>query len=368
MTLRLNFENSSHAEHFFHRYITYCRVQREDYDNHDCHPVIESHSDGYPVINWWNLDLISAAESDVIFIDSVFEGFNLFEQALTKHTLNQYPIDKHYVFLNSSEFTQKDYPMPYSYDIIQIQYILTRFHLVGNETTPRHYGYHDTSDWNTYHKPFLFNTIIGQKRPERDLFIKKIMSEFTYGSFIVKYDGELLTDEFSNSYLRDPFELEKVRKEKNVKILERLPSYARLSYGITKQCHFILAIDTCPLAKDNKGFITGHTLTNLHSQIPFITLGAPGLLRDLHKAGFRTWGELWDESYDQETDFQKRLDKCISVAKSLEAFDWKKHNKQITEIASHNLCNGMMLGKISIAEFNRLEKTVESLYNRNLVV
>jgi len=366
VTLKINFDNGAHADHFYHRYVTWCKAQRDDYDNHACHPVIENHPDGYPVINWWDVDSISESSSKVIFIDSLFEGYNIFEQALTKQTLDRYPADKHYVFFNSSNFSQTDYPMAYSYDVIHVQYILYQLELIANDTIITGYCYHDQSDWLTPDKNILFYSIIGQKRPDRDAFIKKVVSTFKNDQYILKYDGELLNDTFSNTYLRQPYEAT-FAKASSLPGLTRIPLF-RISYAVAKRCFFGLFVDTLPLAQDNKGFISGHVIQSFMNQQPFVVLGAPGLLRDIHAAGFRTWGELWDESYDNEPDFHKRLDKCITVAKSLETFDWQKNNDKIREIAMHNFHNAIASGKRSIAEFSRLEKTVESLYNRNLVV
>jgi len=367
VTLKLNFDNSAHADHFYHRYVTWCQAQREDYDNHDCFPAIENHPNGYPVIMWWDVDSISKSESDVIFIDSVFEGHNIFEQSVTKQTLDRYPADKHYIFFSSGNFSQIDYPMPYTYDVIFVQYITYILEMVANDTTIVSYCHHNQSDWLSADKSILFNTIIGQKRPERDAFIKKITKTFSNNQYILKYDGELLNDAFSNTYLKHPFKSRPGVHAKSLPGLTRMP-LSRISYAVAKKCYFSFFVDTCPLSKDNKEFISGHIIQCFMNQQPFVVLGAPGLLRDIHAAGFRTWGELWDESYDTEPDFYKRLDQCMKVAKSLETFDWKKHNNKIREIAMHNFCNAIASGQRCMAEYKRLEDTVKSLYDRKLVV
>jgi len=91
------------------------------------------------------------------------------------------------------------------------------------------------------------------------------------------------------------------------------------------------------------------------------------MLRDCHKAGFRTWSELWDESYDQEPDFHKRLDMCMQVAKSLQSFDWAGNKQKLQEIANHNVLNVIASHKTSIKEFERFENCIKSLAERNLL-
>jgi hypothetical protein len=50
---------------------------------------------------------------------------------------------------------------------------------------------------------------------------------------------------------------------------------------------------------------------------PFMVLGAPGLLKWIKKYGFKTFPELWDETYDDELDLKKRTNKIIDNIKSL---------------------------------------------------
>ncbi len=50
---------------------------------------------------------------------------------------------------------------------------------------------------------------------------------------------------------------------------------------------------------------------------PFIVFGNPGTLQELQNIGFRTFNEFWDESYDTELNFSKRLEKIITILKDL---------------------------------------------------
>lgn len=50
---------------------------------------------------------------------------------------------------------------------------------------------------------------------------------------------------------------------------------------------------------------------------PFIIIGSPFTLKELKKYGFKTFGEFWDESYDEERDNFKRLEKITNLIKRL---------------------------------------------------
>ena len=53
---------------------------------------------------------------------------------------------------------------------------------------------------------------------------------------------------------------------------------------------------------------------------PFIVLGNPGTLAYLKKLGFKTFNRWFDESYDGELDFKKRLEKIISLMSYLNTY------------------------------------------------
>ncbi len=66
---------------------------------------------------------------------------------------------------------------------------------------------------------------------------------------------------------------------------------------------------------------------------PFIVFGNPGTIQELKKMGFKTFEEFWDESYDNELDFSKRLEKIISILKKLA----QKTDQELLEITKQML-------------------------------
>ena len=68
---------------------------------------------------------------------------------------------------------------------------------------------------------------------------------------------------------------------------------------------------------------------------PFVLAAGPGALEYLRSYGFQTFGAVFDESYDQELDSAKRLEKIIMTMqqiKTLTQDDWQ----EIQCIAEHN--------------------------------
>jgi hypothetical protein len=66
---------------------------------------------------------------------------------------------------------------------------------------------------------------------------------------------------------------------------------------------------------------------------PFIVFGNPGTIQELKNAGFKTFEDFWDESYDSELDFSKRLEKIIGVLKNLT----QKTDQELLEITKEML-------------------------------
>lgn len=64
---------------------------------------------------------------------------------------------------------------------------------------------------------------------------------------------------------------------------------------------------------DDVLFISEKTFKPIYNCQPFIILGNVGTLRYLKEFGFKTFDNWWDESYDNESNLTKRIDKILNV-------------------------------------------------------
>ena len=64
---------------------------------------------------------------------------------------------------------------------------------------------------------------------------------------------------------------------------------------------------------NNVTFITEKVEKCISAGQPFIVVGTPGYLKKLKELGFKTFDKWWDESYDEESDDIKRLNKIKNV-------------------------------------------------------
>jgi hypothetical protein len=72
---------------------------------------------------------------------------------------------------------------------------------------------------------------------------------------------------------------------------------------------------------------------------PFIIVGVKGALKAMREFGFKTFGEFWDESYDEESNSQLRMNKIIEVCKEIGRWDTEKiidFKRKVKPIVEHN--------------------------------
>jgi hypothetical protein len=100
----------------------------------------------------------------------------------------------------------------------------------------------------------------------------------------------------------------------------------------------LLYLVTETVATGRRHHLTEKTFKPIALGMPFIIVGTQGSLRYLRSYGFKTFGDLWDESYDDEPDDTKRIEKIAQVLKLLDGLE--EHRQDIFEsaqaIVKHN--------------------------------
>jgi hypothetical protein len=79
----------------------------------------------------------------------------------------------------------------------------------------------------------------------------------------------------------------------------------------------LLYVVTETVAAGRRLHLTEKTFKPICLRMPFVIVGTAGSLRYLRSYGFRTFGEFWDESYDDETDDVRRIEKISAVLQEL---------------------------------------------------
>jgi hypothetical protein len=100
----------------------------------------------------------------------------------------------------------------------------------------------------------------------------------------------------------------------------------------------LLYLVTETVATGRRHHLTEKTFKPIALGMPFVIVGTQGSLRYLRSYGFRTFSELWDESYDDEPDDSRRIEKIAHTLKLLD--DLGEHRQAIFDsawdIVQHN--------------------------------
>jgi hypothetical protein len=98
----------------------------------------------------------------------------------------------------------------------------------------------------------------------------------------------------------------------------------------------LLYLVTETVATGRRHHLTEKTFKPIAMGMPFVIVGTQGSLQYLRSYGFKTFGDLWDESYDDESDDSRRIEKIAQVLKHLESTDRQAVFESAHEIIEHN--------------------------------
>jgi len=93
------------------------------------------------------------------------------------------------------------------------------------------------------------------------------------------------------------------------------------------------------VARGRKLHLTEKTFKPICLRMPFVIVGTCGSLRYLRSYGFRTFGDLWDEGYDDEPNDIVRLERIADLLKQLDQLNVDQKQDlfdRAREIVEHN--------------------------------
>ena len=85
------------------------------------------------------------------------------------------------------------------------------------------------------------------------------------------------------------------------------------------------------LFDDSRLHLTEKSLRPIACGQPFILAGTHGSLEYLRSYGFKTFGHIWDESYDQEIDPQSRLSAIVNLMKQIAGWTLAEQKQKLKE-------------------------------------
>jgi hypothetical protein len=284
---------------------------------------------GIPCFHYTELSKINACSSKLIAID------NLTESIHSKKYFEKYKTDKHYLIFSGGYWPKELLKVDYNYDIIfDKQY---RF---------------------DYPKKYNWISTIGNVRPQRTKLVNKLKTKDLSKS-ILRYSGQ---DIGVKDHGLDIIEFKPGEFDPYIPVIEKYYYTVSQTFPMSlyNSSYFNLIVET-DLDLPGSIFLTEKTVKSLITGQPFVLMANAGLLKHLHTLGFKTYNDLWDESYDNELDFDQRLNMIVNLTSQLEQFNWQHHKSQLEYIALHNRSNFMHLDTRMNYEFTQLEKIVENL-------
>lgn len=157
------------------------------------------------------------------------------------------------------------------------------------------------------HRVKLFNRIMSNQLLDNSLF-----------SFIEK--GFRLDRQYELPWASNPYPYRGLDQD-----IYELP-YNHSAYNIVSETH-----------THDEIFMTEKIWKPIIAQQIFVVHGKQNYLKDLRELGFQTFGNIFDESYDEEADGDKRIEKIVELCKWLKKQDHQKLYKQTESIRKHNL-------------------------------
>jgi len=126
----------------------------------------------------------------------------------------------------------------------------------------------------------------------------------------------------------------------------------------------LLYLVTETVATRRRHHLTEKTFKPICLQMPFVLVSTQGSLAYLRSYGFKTFGSLWDESYDDEPNTQLRIEKVAKLLKSLNDMSVEQRqeiHQRALEIVEHNYNHfyGGAFEKILWDELNGMLNSIE---------
>jgi len=110
----------------------------------------------------------------------------------------------------------------------------------------------------------------------------------------------------------------------------------RLSNWMIPSSYIHIINETFTFYNKNCLFLTEKTFDCINAMTPFLIMGQPFSLKHLQDLGFKTFNEVWDESYDEIINTQDRLNEILKIINELEKRDVKKVFSDTIPILKHN--------------------------------
>jgi hypothetical protein len=212
------------------------------------------------------------------------------------------------------------------------------------EWTPHYYFYHGWAalDWfRGYDRAFLIarardrqptqtfmspNRIVGGKRDHRVLFLYNVFKNQLEHNHITaprlcpeeNVDITIIAQKYTNVYqdITDVFNRAQLPRMFAGEATQNMTSCWLTNFDEAQDSLVYVPTETVYFGR--RMHITEKTFKAIALEMPFVLVASAGSLAYLREYGFRTFADVFDESYDTETDDILRIEKVVDLLKQLD--------------------------------------------------
>lgn len=217
----------------------------------------------------------------------------------------------------------------------------------------------ESENKNTENIPKRFLCLNRQKRDHRYYFVNEMYKRKLLDNFNVSLNDFKNISEVkvaSNNILAPLLDKDESFKELqkhlpytlDTKVFEHW-DYFKLNNNLKNYGLMYIATETLFSDDIDHLFITEKTFRPILLKMPFIVIGQPYTLKRLQELGYKTFSNLWDESYDSEVDSLKRMQKICDLVEYLSNLSMTEFIKIITD------ANGILDHNFTILKNNQSE-------------
>lgn len=194
-------------------------------------------------------------------------------------------------------------------------------------------------------KSYMFDVLLGARRPHRDYVMLSLQHNNMLDSNIVTYRdffrGEVVNDfsvqiaqNFPGTVLQFPYVSSGL--DSNWEVREKLDKSISpfVPWKIYQNTYYSVVCET--LGQGGCFFMSEKPTKAMLAQRLFVTFSTHSYLKNLQECGFETFGSVIDESYDNETLDVKRWQKAFEQVKILSQQNPQHVLEKIQPVVKHN--------------------------------
>jgi hypothetical protein len=261
-------------------------------------------------------------DAKTVIIDMITEGIHAIERKEISKLLS---LDKTYYLFSNGYWDTSQYPL--NYKILYFPYFLHQSIRFSNLCVTNFWF----SNLVNYSNNGKFCSLIGFNKPWRDELVSKLLNNGLEDNFI-SYEGIQL----GNIKIEDQFLIGEYDSYTPYLENDHYSISSSIPVDIFNATSYCLVVET-NMRSFNEFHLTEKTIKCLSTGMPFVVASSYNFLKNLRSMGFKTYCELWDESYDEIKDVNHRMDAIVLLCKKLSTFNWKDNRNKLNEIAYHNI-------------------------------